>query len=172
MMITIPPATHDLPPAFFDWLRMNDVEVPQVSGATPVHITDEQVIGTTVFGSEFTVPVTIPLDDYLSGWLLERFGEHDSGTSILDDMASMITDLGNARQAAKDAAELASEIRDQILARLRIEGSSVGTVNGRPAVEVKVVESKRLDQARLRREQPELADIYTSVSTSERLELL
>lgn len=172
MQITIPAATHDLPPVFFSWVRDQGIGPESISGANPVHIFDDRIAGTTVLATPFEQPIIKPMDDYLSGWLLNRFGEHDAGTSVLDDMESMITDLGNARQAARDATELANELRDQILARLRTEGSSVGTVNGRPAVEVKVVESKRLDTARLRREQPDIADIYTSVSTSERLELL
>lgn len=172
MMITIPAATPDLPPVFFHWLAVNGVEVPQVSGATPVYINDQTIGGHTVLGSEFTRAIVVPLDDYLSGYLLNRFGEHDAGTSVLDDMASLVQQLAEARQAEKDAKARAEEARDQILSRLRIEGSSVGTVGGRPAVQLKVVESKRLDTARLRREQPDIADIYTSVSTSERLELL
>lgn len=172
MQITIPAATIDLPPVFFSWLQANGVDPQGVSAVSPFHITDTELMGTTVFATQIREPITVPLDDYLSGWLLNRFGEHDAGTSVLDDMASLVQQLADARQAEKDAKARAEEARDQILSRLRIEGSSVGTVNGRPAVQLKVVESKRLDTARLRREQPDIADIYTSVSTSEKLELL
>lgn len=174
MMITIPPATVGLPPAFFDWLTANGVDVPQVSAANPFHIDTgaELMSGTTVFLTEFLTPIMVPLDDYLAGWLLEQYGEHDPGTSVLDDMSSLVEQLRSAREDEKNAKARAEEARDQILARLRIEGSSVGTVDGRPAVERKIVESKRFDTMRFRREQPETAAIYTSISTSERLELL
>ncbi len=174
MMITIPAATVGLPPAFFDWLTANGVDVPGVSAAQPFHIDSgrDLLFGTTVIGTGFELPITVPLDDYLAGWLLEQFGEHDTDVSVLDDMSSLIEQLRSAREDEKNAKARAEEARDQILSRLRIEGSSVGTVDGRPAVERKIVESKRFDTTRFRREQPETAAIYTTVSTSERLELL
>lgn len=172
MQITIPAATVGIPPAFFEWIKANGPYPEGISAANPFYITDEQIAGTTVFGTGFEYPIVVPLDDYLAGWLLETFGPATEPTTNLDDMAALVVQLEEARQAAKNATEKANEARDQILARLRMEGSSIGTVAGRPAVEVKVVESKRLDTARLRREQPDIADIYTSVSTSERLEIL
>jgi hypothetical protein len=173
MHITIPAGQAvQCPSAFFAWLAANGVIVEQVSNEHPFHVSDGELSGVTVFGTEFTVPVTVPMTEYLASWLLEHFPETETGTSVLDDMESMIDGLGKARQAAKDATEKANELRDQILARLRIEGAAIGTVGGRPAVERKVIESKRLDTAKLRREQPDIADIYTSVSTSERLEIL
>lgn len=175
MQITIPAATVGIPPAFFGWLAKNGIQAEGISAASPLYVADDQIAGTTVFGTGFEYPIVVPLDDYLSGWLLETFGEDPRsapGPANLDDMQLLIDQLGSAREAVRAATEQANEARDQILARLRMEGSSIGTVAGRPAVEVKVVESKRLDTARLRREQPDIADIYTSVSTSERLEIL
>lgn len=175
MKIMIPAGrSNEAPAALFDWAVGNGVLVPQVSDQHPVFITDEIVSGMTVFGSPFEVPVTIPMTDYLAAALLETYGETDlsDDVSILDDMASLIQQLAEAREAERQAKERANEARDQILARLRVEQTHIGTVDGRPAVQVKVVESKRLDTARLRREQPDIADIYTTTSTSERLELL
>lgn len=174
MHITIPAAAGSgLPPAFFDWLIANGVDVPQVNGSAPVHIYDQTIAGITVFGSEFQVAITVPLDDYLAGWLLEHFGEHDPDESVpLDDMSALYKQLGEAREAARQAKERADEARDQILARLRQMGATVGTIDGRPAVERKIVESSRVDTTKLRREQPDIAAIYTTTSTSERLEIL
>lgn len=174
MQITIPAGeAGTCPDALFVWLNTNGVVVPQVSNEHPFHIYDETIAGMTVFGSEFQMPITIPMTDYLAGWLLENFGDRP-GEEIMpiNDMAGLVAKLESARQAARDATEQANEARDQILARLRQQGAMVGTIDGRPAVERKIVSSSRVDTTKLRREQPDIAAIYTTTSTSERLEIL
>jgi hypothetical protein len=174
MMITIPAGrSQECPSALYDWLIANGVVVPQVSDEHPFMITDEYVSGMTVFASGFQVPVQIPMTDYLAGWLLEHFGETEaSDVTSLDDMATLYQQLGEARQAERDAKARAEEARDQILARLRQQQAMIGTIDGRPAVQRKVVQSSRVDTTKLRREQPDIAAIYTTTSTSERLEIL
>jgi hypothetical protein len=174
MQITIPAATIGLPPAFFQWLTANEIDVPGVSAANPFHIDldHELLIGTTVFGTEFRHSITVPLDDYLAGWLLSTFGEHDVEATPIDDMKRLYDQLGEARQAERDAKQRAVEARDQILARLRQQQARVGTLDGRPAVELKVIASRRFAKARFESDHPEMVDQYTDTTTSERLEIL
>lgn len=178
MHVTIPAGqASTCPAALFDWLTANGVIVPQVSNQHPFYIIDQLIMGVTVLGTEIEIPITVPMDDYLAGWMMEHFAQDltrigTDETLPIDDMSALYQQLGEAREAARQAKERADEARDQILARLRQMGATVGTIDGRPAVERKIVESSRVDTTKLRREQPDIAAIYTTTSTSERLEIL
>lgn len=195
MQITIPPNTDltDKPfaPALFTWLEANGISTATVNGLQPVIIADDEIVYATLNESGPTnQPITVPMDDYLSSALINEFAiavaagrrmtdaeveqalGGPSGSTDLDDMAQLVTQLTDARTREKDAKAEAEEARDQILARMRERNAKIGNVGGRPAVLVKTITSTRFKTVDFRKNYPDLADQYTGTSESTRLEIL
>lgn len=172
MNITIPPNCRSFPADFFAWLLANQVDPTNVDDTQPVLVTDSEISGTTLFATAFQLPVTVPMPEALAEEMSALFPGYGERIAVLDDMAQLVEQLRQARDEQSKAKDRADEARAQILARLHIEGASVGTVAGRRAVEWKSVTKSQFQTARFRADHKDLADKYTVERVENRLELL
>jgi hypothetical protein len=195
MMLVIPANTTmdrfgEALPALSSWLDANGVDPANVSGLRELSITTDQVAGSyRTTDEKFFISIGVPMPEDLLGYLAARFGcvygegevapdnafqrlTGDDEAASLDDMAQWVTALATARREEKSAKERAEEARDQILARLKATGKEYGTVGGNRVVHAKKIESSRFKTTAFREEHPALAELYTSVSVSTRLEIL
>lgn len=177
-------------PTLSAWLDANGVLPGNVSGMHELSITTDQIAGSyRTTGEKFFISIGVPMPGDLLGYLAARFGcvygegdvrpdnsahrlTGDDEAAPLDDMAQWVTALATARREEKAAKERTEEARDQILARLKATGKEYGTVDGARVVHAKKIESSRFQTAQLRKDLPEIADKYTAVSVSTRLEIL
>lgn len=195
MHMTIPAGTTmeqfgDALPALSAWLQKSGIPPADVSGFYDLTITSDQVTYFERSSEDFrAVNLGTPMPEDLLGYLAARFGcvygegdvrpdnsahrlTGDDEAAPLDDMAQWVTALATARREEKAAKERTEEARDQILARLKATGKEYGTVDGARVVHAKKIESSRFQTAQLRKDLPEIADKYTAVSVSTRLEIL
>ena len=92
-------------------------------------------------------PETLALTDELVGWLAAR---------------------QRARRKVQEWQATADAAQQKITAALEAAGVTTGTVHGRPACKWTRVEQRHIDSTRLRAEQPDLAEAYTTTVVSHR----
>jgi hypothetical protein len=173
------------------WLTANGVDPAKVAGDIPLELTGTHISAGIRPWPDLPVdqvisPIKVPMPQELLNLIASIFGGVFEGSdprpvrdvpepvkeASLDDISAWIEQLEEARMTEKAAKERAEEARTAIVARLREAGAEYGTVNGQRVVKAKTIESSRFKTAEFRKAHPQLADEYTSVSTSVRLEII
>lgn len=157
---------------FCSWLQANQVNPQQINGSENITVTSVMISGTTVMSTTFAMDVTVPMPADLAQVLESVYHPSESDVVAMDDMAHLVKQLQDARAEGKAAKEKEDEARDQILARLRERGGEYGTVAGQRVIRAKEVISNRFLTVQFKKDHPEMAEQYTSPSTSVRLETL
>jgi hypothetical protein len=173
------------------WLEANSLRPATIAGDMPLELTESHISAAVreVPGGpvgQVIAPVRVPMSQELLNLLAPIFGGVFEGDdprperdvpepmkeAALDDISAWVEQLEEARLTEKAAKERAEEARTAIVARLREAGAEYGTVNGQRVVKAKTIESSRFKTAEFRKAHPQLADEYTSTSTSVRLEII
>jgi hypothetical protein len=98
--------------------------------------------------------------------------------AMIDGLADWHRRYKELKNAEASIAAMIDEARTMLISSVKntfIDGLPDDvdlTIGGVPVMHLKTVTQRRIDSTRLRREQPELADQYTKISTQERLTII
>lgn len=96
----------------------------------------------------------------------------EAATAELDSMADWVMRYRKFKELEKELAEKVKEARDMIVGHLAERDAEFGTVAGEMVVRRRTVETRRIDTTALKAKEPEIAEQFTKVIKSDRLEMI
>lgn len=103
---------------------------------------------------------------------VEEAAELEAATADVFEISDWVARLEKLRAMKRDVEEREKETADFIKGYLRERGAEFGAVDGKLLVRRRTVETRRIDTTALKAKEPEIAEQFTKVSRSDRLELI
>lgn len=96
----------------------------------------------------------------------------EAATADIYEIGDRIARYQKLKEMEADIAERVKETRDEIVGFLRERNAEFGAIDGKLLVRRRTVTTRRIDTTALKVKEPEIAERFTKVTESDRLEMI
>lgn len=158
---------------FFNWLQLSGIDVSKIDGTADIVIETKTgatptITAKTTTGAVGTWPLN-PLWSTVTEWLDAELGPK---VVSLDGIATRLYALREARAKAAEYKAQAEELRAEIMGALAAAKGQIGTVDGEPVIQDKVIPKTRFERKAFEAAYPDLAQQYITEYDEHRLEFI
>jgi predicted phage-related endonuclease len=98
--------------------------------------------------------------------------EQEAIVAEIDDISDRVAAYKKMKKVAKEAEARAEEYRKEIASYLESKEAEYGTIGGKLAMRWRTIVTNRFDTKKFRKQNPDVADMYTVTSETHRLEVI